>query len=269
MCGANLIGVLGRSKEARGKSCEVSLGSRVQCAAMSPFGAAQRPVVMGHRGAPLAAPENTPASFAIAATSGATWVELDARRSADGIAVVHHDAWTADGQPLVERTAVDLRAHGVWSLRDVLAGLPPDLGVDVELKNLPGEPDYDEGDALVGLVAPLLGPIDRPVMTSSFNPVTVLALRASLPAVPVGLLTTPGVRAAAATELAEELGVQVSCPHVDTPDLGAATVASAHAAGLAVLVWTVDDPTRAVLLAELGVDALCTNDPSRLVRALA
>lgn len=237
--------------------------------AMRPFGAEPRPVVVGHRGAPLEADENTPEAFAVAAAAGATWIELDARRSADGIVVVHHDAWTADDRPVVAHTADQLRAQGVWTLVDVLARLPDGLGVDVELKNLPGEPDYDAEDVLVAQVAAVIGAVDRPLMVSSFNPDTVQAVRDRLPAMAVGLLTTPGLRAASGVELAAELGAHVYCPHVDTPDLDATTVATAHEAVLAVLVWTVDDPARARALAGAGVDALCTNDPRTLVRVLA
>src|SRR5680860_1070436 len=102
------------------------------------------PAVVGHRGAPHRARENTVASFLAAASEGATWVELDARRSGDGVVVVHHDPVTADGRPVVEQAASELAAKGVADLAGVLAQLPPWLGVDVECKNLPGEPDYDE-----------------------------------------------------------------------------------------------------------------------------
>lgn len=235
---------------------------------MRPFRDPSGPVVVGHRGAPLMAPENTPAAFAAAHEAGATWVELDARRSADGVVVVHHDAWCADGAALVERSWTELHGRGVSSLADVLAGLPAGLGVDVEVKNLPGEPDYDEGDVLARLVAGLLKDVERPAMTSSFNPMTVAALQELLPDVPPGLLTTPALRPDAGVEMAVDVGARVYGPHVDTPGLDAATVDAAHRAGLAVLVWTVDEPARALALADEGVDALCTNDPAGLVRAL-
>lgn len=234
---------------------------------MGPFVDAARPVVMGHRGAPVVAPENTPAAFAAAADAGATWVELDARRSADGAVVVHHDPWVGGDQAVVELACGELRARGVWLLADVLARLPPGLGVDVELKNLPGEPDYDEGDALVALVADVLAGADRPLMTSSFNPETVAALRSRLPDVPAGLLVTDGVRVSAGVALAVELGACVYCPSADTPGLTDAGVATAHDAGLDVLAWTIDDPVFARALATAGVDALCTNDPGGIADA--
>ena len=45
-----------------------------------------------------------------------------------------------------------------------------------------------------------------------------------------------------------------------------ARVARAHAAGLRVHAWTVDEPARARRLAGLGVDGVFTNDPERLLR---
>ena len=62
-------------------------------------------LVIGHRGASAAHPENTLAAFAGAADLGADWVELDVRRSADGVAVVHHDADLPDGAPVADRSA--------------------------------------------------------------------------------------------------------------------------------------------------------------------
>lgn len=234
---------------------------------MRPFGF-DVPVVMGHRGAPGLAPENTPASFAAAARAGAAWVELDVRRSADGL-VVAHDPTLPDGTSLVSRPSADLLAAGVWPLDAVLEGLPDGLGVDVELKNLPGEVDYDRTDAVAGLVAPAVRAAAgrRPLMVSSFNPSTLAALAPLVPGVPLGLLHGSALAAPAALALARDLGAAVLCSPADASGLDAALVAAAHTAGLAVLVWTVDDPARARALAAMGVDALCTNDPGALTRA--
>lgn len=237
---------------------------------MEPFGSAERPVVMAHRGSPLRAPENTPASFAAAVAEGATWVELDARRSADGVVVVHHDPETADGAPVVERSAAELRTLDVWDLATVLAELPGGVGVDVELKNLPGEPDYDEEERLGELVAAVLaaGAGRRPLLVSSFNPSTALAAAAGLAGVPAGLLSLDTLELHAAADVAAELGFGVLCPHAGAPGLDREGVAAARARGLALLVWTVDDPRRARALAGAGVDALCTNDPAGVLAAL-
>jgi glycerophosphoryl diester phosphodiesterase len=60
------------------------------------------PLILGHRGAPADAPENTLRSFALAMEQGADGVELDVQRSADGVPVVLHD-------PTLDRTT---GAHG-------------------------------------------------------------------------------------------------------------------------------------------------------------
>jgi glycerophosphoryl diester phosphodiesterase len=238
---------------------------------MVPFEQLLLPAVVGHRGAPRRAQENTPAAFAAAAQEGATWVELDARLSADDVVVVHHDPRTSDGRAVRERPAGELAALGVHTLVDVLDGLPYGLGVDVECKNLPGEPDFhDDDEHLARAVTEVLRPRtgSRPLMTSSFNPLTVEALAAGLPDVVAGLLHLETFPLLSALEVAQEIGARVLCPHVASR-IERSPVAAAHAAGCAVMVWTVDDAARAVELAAVGVDALCTNDPAGIVDALS
>jgi len=239
-------------------------------ALMSVFASDDGPVVVGHRGAPREAPQNTHDGFAAAVAAGADWVELDARRSRDGQVVVVHDALTPDGVPVVERDAADLEALGVSRLVDVLERLPSRIGVDVELKNLPGQPDYDDDDVLAELVAAVLAAQrgTRPLLVSSFNPATVTAAAAALRGVAAGLVTGAGTSLGTAAEVAAELGLDVVCPHVAARGLDADTVAAAHARGLEVMVWTVDDIATARRLAALGVDALCSDDPRGIVRAL-
>ncbi|MDP8978618.1 MAG: glycerophosphodiester phosphodiesterase, partial [Actinomycetota bacterium] len=177
---------------------------------MSPVWHDPAPVVVGHRGAPHLARENTPASFAAALAAGASWVELDVRRSADDALVVHHDPVTADGRPLVARSADALAALGVWTLEEVLRRLPPGAGVDVEVKNTPGEPDHDEADMVVAALPSVLGDHagGRPLLVSSFNPRTVAAAREGLPDAPTGLVHTGLQGVDAAVALAGELGAQ-------------------------------------------------------------
>ena len=69
-----------------------------------------RPLVFGHRGASAAAPENTVEAFSKARALGADGVELDVRRSADGVLMVHHDAEIAGLGALVERSFAEVRA---------------------------------------------------------------------------------------------------------------------------------------------------------------
>ncbi|HWH32261.1 MAG TPA: glycerophosphodiester phosphodiesterase [Egibacteraceae bacterium] len=228
------------------------------------------PAIVGHRGAPRMAPENSLASFRAAVAAGASWVELDARRTADDRIAVIHDPATVDGVAVVERRLDELRPHGVVGLEDVFADLPAGVGADVELKNLPGEPDYDEEQRLASLVARVVAAHGggRPLVASSFNPLALGALRQERADLPLGLLTVPVLELSSGVELAVEFGVDAVFPHVTAPDLTPAAVAAAHARGLAVMVWTVDEPAQARRLAEAGVDALCTNEPALLAAAL-
>ena len=72
------------------------------------------PRIVGHRGAAALAPENTLAGFRKAAEAGAEMVELDAKLSADGIVICHHDnvlGRTSTGEgPVAEQSFAALRA---------------------------------------------------------------------------------------------------------------------------------------------------------------
>lgn len=233
------------------------------------FASNHGPIVVGHRGAPAEAKENTSAAFAAAAVGGATWVELDARLNADGVVVVHHDPVHADGRAVVEFTTAECDAAGIATLAAILEGLPPELGVDVEIKNLPGEPDHDPAMAVVGACARDLADFakGRPLLISSFNPMVLLAAKGMGLAHPLGLLTF-GTPLRMGVEAASDIGCAALCPHHSTDGLDSDGVAGAHAAELQVLAWTVDDDRRASQLAGQGVDALCTNDPRRIAEVL-
>ena len=57
----------------------------------------KRPLVIAHRGASADFPENSLDAFTGALQQGADWIELDVRRSKDGVLVVHHDAHLNEG----------------------------------------------------------------------------------------------------------------------------------------------------------------------------
>ena len=230
------------------------------------------PVVVGHRGVRrLDIAENTPPAFTAAAAEGARWVELDARRSADGVPVVYHNGWTADGVAVVERTAAELSGVGVHSLADIFDALPPTMGVNVEVKNLPGEPDYDPDDQIVDAVAAVMESFQggRAVFYSSFNPLTVEALLRRLPDAHVGLIHYEGIAVADAIPLALEAGATVLSSNVAATGLDADGIAQAHEAGLSVMVWTVNDVDVAHALAAAGVDAICTDAPGAILEGFA
>src|SRR3954465_13219995 len=96
--------------------------------------------VIAHRGASAAAPENTVEAFRLARELGADMVELDARRTADGQVIVHHDAHLADGRAIVELSRSELPTH-VCDLADALDACEG-MQVNIEIKNWPDDPDF-------------------------------------------------------------------------------------------------------------------------------
>lgn len=234
------------------------------------------PRIVGHRGAPEDAPENTLDSFRQALVQGATAVELDARLTADGEVVVHHDrelGRTVAGDGAVEdATSADLRSRdaGSWfhprfaharvpTLDEVLGALPPTTLVNVELK-----PDAWNAETLPAAVHGVVeahGALDR-VLATSFDAGLATAY-AALARRPAGLI----------------LGVEPDEGDVaDWPLLGVfavrhelldeAALDLLRGAGKTVLAWTVNDAARAARLLDRGVAGVITDRPGALLRAM-
>lgn len=90
--------------------------------------------VIGHRGSPRRAPENTPASFERALAEGCDGIEADARMLADGLAVLFHDDRIA-GRVVETLTLDELGAlAGEVTLLQDLAPLSARGSVVVEVK---------------------------------------------------------------------------------------------------------------------------------------
>lgn len=214
---------------------------------------------MAHRGASAAAPENTVEAFRLAKELGADWVELDVRLSADGVVVVHHDAQLADGRMLGELTIEQL-PDSVPSLAEALEACEG-MGVNIEIKNLPDDPDYDADhavvDAVAGLAQAYLGP--ERTLISSFNMDSVDRMHRVDPSLPCAWLFFQMTDPASVVDRA--VAHEMAAIHPFDNLVDAAMVRRAHEAGLRVNVWTVDDPERMGALIELGVDGICTNVP--------
>lgn len=216
-------------------------------------------LVIAHRGASATAAENTLEAFELAREQGADWVELDARRSSDGVVVVSHDASLADGRLIIETNRDDL-PESIPSLAEALE-VCDSMGVNIEIKNLPDDPDYDAdnavSDAVAGLVQAYLG-VERALVTS-FNMDALDRMRAVDPTIPCGWLTFDLGDPASAISRVQAHSLASINPYDATVD--ASLVRRAHEAGIAVHVWTVDDADRMAQLIGFGVDGIITNDP--------
>jgi glycerophosphoryl diester phosphodiesterase len=216
-------------------------------------------LILGHCG-------NTLAAFAASRAAGADGVELDVRRAGDGTLAVHHDP-TIDG---IGRIADLTRAELSEVVPTLAAALRDNAGVivNVELKNLPVDPDYDPTEELAGLTRAVIADADAAsrVIVSSFSLATLDAMRALEPAIPTAFLTLPRWDQARAVTAAADHGHNALHPHVKSVD--AALVARVHRAGMTIHPWAVDDAATAVEVGDLGVDALITDAPALVVPAL-
>ena len=227
--------------------------------------------VLAHRGANRLAAENTILAFANAVAMGADGVELDVHRTHDGVLVVCHDAVVASG-PLYDLSHDELRsAHpDIPTLAEALDACVGSL-VNVEIKNSPRDPDWDPDDHAAELLVDLLDARghDDDVLVSSFNLATVDRVHALSPEVPTALLIV-GMDPRPALTTVETHGHTALHPDLRSvagPTAGA-VVASAHARGIQVNVWTVNNEDEMHRLAASGVDAIVTDVPDVALRVL-
>jgi glycerophosphoryl diester phosphodiesterase len=231
------------------------------------------PLVIAHRGARRVAPENTVEAFVAAARLGADGVELDVHRAADGALVVHHDADAHGVGVLSERALAEIRAARpeIPTLEEALDACAGML-VNVEVKNLPGDADYDPADGAAAAVVELLNRRANrdDVLVSSFNIESADRVRALDASIPTGFLTLVGLDPVDGVEVAHAHGH--GAVHPDVRSLGdsaaEATITRAHELGMAVNVWTVNGEEEMRRLAAAGVDALITDVPDVARRVL-
>ena len=236
---------------------------------------AARPLVLGHRGASRVAPENTVEAFTRARELGANGAELDVRRTADGVLVVHHDAAIAGVGAVFEMTFAALRAERpeLATLDEALAALSG-LVVNAEVKCLAWEPDADHDGSVMRATLDMLqshtaSAGSGAVVVSSFELVAVDRAREYAPGIATAWLTH-GQPLAKTAPLVSQHGHRWLNPDVVSAlAAGPAGIAAAHDAGLQVSVWTVDDPDDARALAAAGVDIIITNVPDVVIAAIS
>lgn len=221
--------------------------------------------VIAHRGASMVERENTLAAFGRAASMGADGVELDARRTADGVVVVHHSVQLADGRAVVDTDHGDVPDY-VPTLTAALDACDG-MFVNIEIKNLPAEPDFDADERVATAVMAELA--TRPDghdrwLISCFHMDTVDACRSIDPAVPTALLTVDFD----ATVIERTVRHGHVAVHPWEPTVTAELIDTAHASGLRVNTWTCNDPARATELGRWGIDGICTDVPDQVLAAL-
>ena len=238
-----------------------------------PFLDCPRPHAFAHRGGAAHAPENSWAAFEHAIKLGYAYLETDARATSDGKLMAFHDRtldrMTDGSGPIGSRTYREVSALRVADSEPIpliedLLGAWPDARFNIDLKDEPGI-------ALLADVLRRTGAWDR-VCVTSFSGSRLRTARGLLDR-PVCMATSPTVIAAvrytigAATRerqpglLARRLAQwQVRCAQVPGKVASASFVRRAHALGLDVHVWTINDRAEMSRLLDLGADGIMTDD---------
>ena len=211
-------------------------------------------------------------SFRRAAEMGADFLELDARRTADGAWVVHHDPVLAGGRPIASLTLREFRG----AARDQALTVPELLDIPRGKARLQVDLKLTEGlDDLVALLLGRLSPDDF-VFTGEAAPLR--RARDLAPDVEAGLSLGRDMQGRPAWEVVPvRLGelfpgrlLRLSGASFISAEVRLAranVLRWAYARGLPVWIWTVDDePTMARLLADRRVSVLITNRPDLALR---
>lgn len=242
------------------------------------------PLVVGHRGAALLAPENTLRSFEAALDAGAEAIEFDVLDLLDGPLVVAHGddlfevSHGAAAGTVRDKTLPELRAlvPDLPTLDDALAFLAerPDVLVHVDLKLATRLDEVVQALERHG--------VEERTVVSSFHVPSLIAVAQLTPRVRIGFtypedrygvvrhrvlhpairVGTRGLRATLprrVAAMAARTGAHALMLHHAV--VSRAAVARAHALGMAVWTWTVDTEPELERVLRAGVDAVITNDP--------
>jgi glycerophosphoryl diester phosphodiesterase len=261
-----------------------------------PFFDLAPPLVIGHRGCAGELPENTLAAFERGLAQGAVILESDVHLTRDGEPVLIHDdevdrctegSGRVSGFDLAGLQKLDAghrfspdrgrshpfreRGHRIPSLREALARFP-DARFNLELKE--NRPGLVERTLEVVVQS---GRAHHTLLTSA-NDALMHHLREQVAArdVPVALGASTGeVAAFAVAALRGEapppgpMALQIPTHFGDRPLVTSELVEHAHAHGVQIHVWTINEPDEMTRLLELGVDGLVTDFPARMVELLA
>jgi glycerophosphoryl diester phosphodiesterase len=246
------------------------------------------PRLFGHRGAAGVLPENTLVSFARALDDGARYLELDVHTTADGQVVVIHDDTvdrTTDGSGAVARlTLTELRRldagygfagpDGGHPMRGRGITVPTLLEVLDEFPGTPLNIEIKQGDppAIEHIVGLLVrhGARERVlVATAEDDIMATLRPACARASIPTNF---------AAGEVAEFVGrvsegrmdgyrpagtcLQIPPAWRGIPLITAQSIDAAHAIGVEVHAWTINDRAEMTRLLALGVDGIMSDFPA-------
>lgn len=206
--------------------------------------------ILGHRGSPRRAVENTVASLQLAIDEGAAGFETDVRTLRDGTIVLFHD--DEFGGKATEEWSFDELATRVPGLArlDELEQFAGRVSMTLEIKRSGNE----------AAIAAQIAKWER-VVVSSFDHRVLPRLRAAGYGGALGVVYFGYL--AATARYASELGASVIYPAYRYVDR--ALVDDCSARGIAVVPWTPNTPTAWQQLRDAGCAGVITDDAKRAV----
>jgi glycerophosphoryl diester phosphodiesterase len=244
-----------------------------------PFLDLPRPLAFAHRGGSAHAPENTWRAFEHAVKLGDTYLETDARATADGHLMAFHDRTVdrvTDGRgPIGSISYADVTALRVAGTEPIplledLIGTWPDIRFNIDLKD----------EAAIRVLPEVLrrtGAWDR-VCVTSFSGARLRVFRgladrpvcmAVSPASVAAVRFTPALPAAMRRQARRLDLAHARCAQVPGAVASEAFIRRAHALGLAVHVWTINDKAAMHRLLDLGADGIMSDQIALLREVLA
>jgi glycerophosphoryl diester phosphodiesterase len=200
---------------------------------------------IGHRGAAGHAPENTIESFEQAHALGCDEVETDVWLVEGGRLLISHDPPGPDVK---------------LTLEEVLDFCRGKMGVNVEVKCAMSEKGAHQTGAKVGTT--LAERRDPDVYVSSFWWAALEGSKVAGPSVRRAFVFSGSPARSALMDGARDM--RRWALHPNRAYVTSELVHAAHAAGLKVNAWTVNEPREIALCAELGVDGIMSDYPDRV-----
>jgi len=225
-----------------------------------------RPLAFAHRGGAAHCPENTWRAFEHAVSLGYSYLETDAHATADGVLVAFHDrtldrvtdrAGRIADLPYSEVSAARIAGTDPIPLVEDLLGTWPEARFNIDVKDGPAVRPLAE-------VLRRTGAWDR-VCITSFSGHRLAAVRRALPR-PVCMAVSPlGVAALRLGAPRPPLAARMRrswfrCAQIPVRMATESVLRRAHAAGLQVHVWTVNDRRAMTDLLDLGADGIMTDE---------
>lgn len=245
-----------------------AVGSLVTSAyLLSDIPSGENVTISAHRGGPPSTPENTLASVEQSIQDGADFTEIDVQRTTDGIVVLLHDVdlMRVANDP---RRIADVRYDEIRDLVQV-----PDDGTPAEMRRIVSLEDFLEYSK--GKITPMIElkyygsdpdlvkavlnvirekEMESEVVVMSMRLQPIVELRNLEPSIKRGFVSSVAV--------GDLSRLPVDFLAVNQTQITSALVRSAHAQGIEIYPWTVNNPDDMVRMVNLGVDGLITDFPA-------